>query len=367
MKRIKDWMIKGACVCFLMAWGLAMPVLAAPASGTVKNSVLNVRSDASTSSSIVCKLSKGMTVKINSEKAGTDGKTWYEVSFTYNNGTKKGYVRSDLINAAASVPSVEASSGQQTDTEYYKVSVNSANVRKQASASSARVASLPRGTDVKQKSVTQGADGRTWYRISFTYNGQKTYGYIRSDLVTASATGSQVTTTPTVTAPTGTAGLSGVKEGDKLYINASAVRIRESAGDTYKVITNLLQGDQVEFIKEKTGDDGKKWAKVKCYINDTKYMGYVRSDLLTRVGSSTANSGDTTDYRYVSASGGVRVRKSADAGAAVVANLLRGDRAKFIKEKKGSDGKQWTKVSFTLDSTRFEGYIPSSELSKTAL
>ena len=61
----------------------------------------------------------------------------------------------------------------------------------------------------------------------------------------------------------------------------------------------------------------------------------------------------------------VRVRKTASDSDSVVANLLQGDKVKYKKEKKGDDGKQWTKISFTMNGQTVHGYVHSDVLSKS--
>ena len=61
----------------------------------------------------------------------------------------------------------------------------------------------------------------------------------------------------------------------------------------------------------------------------------------------------------------VRVREKPSDDATIVANLLKGDRVEFRKERIGDDGKKWTKVAFTLNGTRYHGYIRSDLLSTT--
>ena len=71
----------------------------AAGTGTVKNRVVNVRSNATTASSIVAKLTQGTSVSITSETTGSDGRKWYNVSFKYNGSNKTGCIRADLLNA----------------------------------------------------------------------------------------------------------------------------------------------------------------------------------------------------------------------------------------------------------------------------
>ena len=88
--------------------------------------------------------------------------------------------------------------------------------------------------------------------------------------------------------------------------------------------------------------------------------GYIRADLLTKdqpAGTATDNTNNTnsTSYKegdtlYVTATA-VRVRKQPSTSETVVANLLKGDKGSYIKEKKGSDGKPWIKISFKINGT----------------
>ena len=66
----------------------------AAGTGTVKNRVVNVRSNATTASSIVAKLTQGTSVSITSETTGSDGRKWYNVSFKYNGSNKTGCILS---------------------------------------------------------------------------------------------------------------------------------------------------------------------------------------------------------------------------------------------------------------------------------
>ena len=216
-----------------------------------------------------------------------------------------------------------------------------------------------------------GSDGKTWIRVSFTKGGQKTYGYIRSDLLTlvkkgdASAEPAGTTnTTNTNTTPSANSG--NIQTDDILTVTATAVRVREDPSDSSKIITNLLQGDKVKFKKTRIGSDGKQWTKVSVTINDVRYHGYIRSDYLAfyqKAGDAAASTANE-DTRYVSASA-VRVRESASDKSTIVANLLQGDAIDYRGTRTGDDGKQWTKVSFTINGARYHGYIRSDYLSKT--
>ena len=344
----------------------------AAGTGTVKNRVVNVRSNATTASSIVAKLTQGTSVSITSETTGSDGRKWYNVSFKYNGSNKTGCIRADLLNATGTNTGTSATNTSTAsvsgfgDDSILAIRVNSARVRKQASTSAAMVTTLNKDDQVKQKTAVTGSDGKTWIRVSFTKGGQKTYGYIRSDLLTLVKKGDASAEPAGTTNTTPSANSGNIQTDDILTVTATAVRVREDPSDSSKIITNLLQGDKVKFKKTRIGSDGKQWTKVSVTINDVRYHGYIRSDYLAfyqKAGDAAASTVNE-DTRYVSASA-VRVRESASDKSTIVANLLQGDAIDYRGTRTGDDGKQWTKVSFTINGARYHGYIRSDYLSKT--
>lgn len=358
----KSWFLL-ALLCIL----LTVPVFQSMAagSGTVKNRILNVRSSASTSSSIVCKLSQGTKVTIQSDTKGTDGLKWYEISCTYNGSNKKGYVRADLLNVAGDTStSSSSSSSKLADADKLYVKASSVRVRDSASLNGEVVAGLTKGSEVHPKKSKTGDDGKEWIKVSCTFKGAKVQGYIRADLLTKD----QPAGTVTDNTNTNNTGNTSYKDGDTLYVTATAVRVRKQPSTSETVVANLLKGDKGTYIKEKKGSDGKPWIKISFKINGTEYQGYVSAEYLTKdssaAGTNTSTSSDDADYRYVNVSA-VRVRKTASDSDSVVANLLQGDKVKYKKEKKGDDGKQWTKISFTMNGQTVHGYVHSDVLSKS--
>ncbi len=65
-------------------------------SGTTTADV-NVRADASTNSEIVAKANNGLTLSVTGTKQGTDGNTWYYLTFTKDGVSTTGYIRSDYV------------------------------------------------------------------------------------------------------------------------------------------------------------------------------------------------------------------------------------------------------------------------------
>lgn len=361
-KIMRGFAVLGLC-CML----LILPVFqsAAAGTGTVKNRALNVREKASTSSSIVCKLSKGDKVTIQSDTKGTDGMKWYEISCTSKGVSKKGYVRADLVTASGDTASTSSSSSTSNlaDADKLYVKGSSVRVRDLASINGEVVAGLTKGSEVSPKKSKTGDDGKEWIKVSCIFKGEKVQGYIRSDLLTKE----QPAGTVTDNTANNSASSASYKDGDTLYVTASAVRVRRQPSTSETVVANLLQGDKGTYIKEKKGDDGKNWIKISFTINETKYQGYVSAQYLTKDSSAAGNSNTNTsddEYRYISVSA-VRVRNTASDSANIVGNLLQGDKVKYKKEKKGDDGKQWTKISFEMNGERVHGYVHSDTLSKS--
>lgn len=64
---------------------------------TVKQDNVNVRSEASTSGSVVAKLSSGAAVTLTGTSSDSEGKTWYQVNFINNGSNVSGYIREDFV------------------------------------------------------------------------------------------------------------------------------------------------------------------------------------------------------------------------------------------------------------------------------
>lgn len=81
-------------------------------SGTVQTNNVRIRKGASTTADVVATANRGMVVTVTGEAAGDDGKTWYQISFTYNSKEITGFIRSDLVTFDA----LPADSAQSTIT-----------------------------------------------------------------------------------------------------------------------------------------------------------------------------------------------------------------------------------------------------------
>ncbi|MCI2058668.1 MAG: NlpC/P60 family protein [Oscillibacter sp.] len=136
--------------------------------GAISGSSVRMRSDASTSSSIVATLPKGAAVALIGAPSGG----WYQISYA----GKIGYVSADYLT--------EDSDGAFTSAGC--VNSDGVNVRSAASASAAAVASVDSSAPV---TVTGFSDG--WYSVTCQYG---TKGYVRSDFVNLTSAASESST-----------------------------------------------------------------------------------------------------------------------------------------------------------------------------
>lgn len=156
-KAAKGLLLSIATVLLLTASALAAEEDMAIAVGATTGSSLRMRSDASTSSSIVTTLNKNVAVAILDDSI--DG--WFEVSFNGNQGfVSADYLIVDQDNVFES---------------YGRVNGDGVNVRAEASTGGDVLATVDTGDVV---TVTSLEDG--WYTVTCQYG---TEGYIRSDFV----------------------------------------------------------------------------------------------------------------------------------------------------------------------------------------
>ena len=331
-------------LCFLLL-GPVFRSQAARPTGTVKNPILNVRSSASTNSSIVCKLTQGTKVTIITETTGDDGLKWYDVFFAYNGDAKEGFVRADLVNVSGSTSGGSSGgSSSASGTRYVKPSV--AIVRTYASTNADIRTRLERGTTVNIISSKTGSDdGRTWYKVSFTQNGNTVEGYIRGDLLVESNPGG---------GSSGSTDVSGTR-----YVNGSVVRVRTYASTNADIRSRLNKGTTVSLISSKTGDDGRLWYKVSYPDNGYQMNGYIRSDLLSETNPGGSSSGSSSSNTPASIRPAVaNIRTWASTNGDIRSKLSQGTGVTIIGETTGrDDGRKWYKISYTFGGVSMEGYI----------
>ncbi len=111
---------------------------------TVSAKSANVRKSASTDSSVVATVSKGVTLTVSGQTTGTDGNTWYKISFKYNDSDVEGYIRADLVTfdevsneaAVSEITGEENVEGQTEEAQTEEVQTEEAQTEDSSSDSS---------------------------------------------------------------------------------------------------------------------------------------------------------------------------------------------------------------------------------------
>ena len=289
---------------------------AAFGSGAVKGSSVNIRSGASTASSVLGSVSTGKTLSVT----GVSG-DWYKVS--YNGST--GYIHSDYLtlsagessSSSAGAPVADAVSGTGTVKGSY------VNVRSGPSTASSVLGSVNSG---KTLPVT-GVSG-DWYKV--TYNGSA--AYVNKAYMTLSSGGSSASS-PAETALSG----SGV-------INGSYVRMRSGPSTSYSILGSYNQGTSMTV----TGASGD-WYKVS--YNGAE--GYVYKTYLTLSSGDDFTVTDQTATEAV-VTGAVHMRTGPDTSYTSMRVLGAGAKVTIT----GSSGK-WYRISYN----GAEGYCFNTYLS----
>ena len=237
-------------------------------SGQVVNvhSSLNVRSGASTSSSVIGSLSNGSKVTIVGESG-----SWYKINY----GNTTGYVSKDYVQASGEQNSSSESSSQGTTSGKSGQVVNvhsSLNVRSGASTSSSVIGSLSNGSK-----VTIVGESGSWYKINYG----NTTGYVSKDYIQAS--GESNNSSNSSNSGNSSSETASNKSGYVVNVHSS-LNVRSGASTSSSIIGSLSNGSKVTIV----GESGS-WYKIN-YGNTT---GYVSKEYVS-LGSSVPNTGNNS-------------------------------------------------------------------------
>ncbi len=181
--------------------------------GKINAANVNVR-QAAVTGNVVGKVSTGTAVTVSKSKTGPDGKTWYYISYKENGSTKKGWIRHDFVNKDAVLDASDSTGKEQMSTVEGETTVidvsgfikeeqknttsktkenkkkeKTGNIKgdyvriRKKPVTGAVICQLMSGAELVVESEKEGSDGMKWYKVSFTYNGAKKTGFVRSDFV----------------------------------------------------------------------------------------------------------------------------------------------------------------------------------------
>ena len=258
--------------------------------GVITNCVsgVNFRTGAGTGNTLLGTLPKGAPVMVLSSTTGSDGKTWYKV--TYNNTT--GYVSGQYVSVTGTVSSGSGAtsgttsgtvSGTTTGTPGVITNCTSGvNFRSSASSSSSKLGTLPKGATISILSSTTGSDGDTWYKVTYG----TTTGYVHGDYVSTSGSVSSDNT--------------GASGSYNKYDTAQTMVSKDSTIYMRKTPSSSTSSSNV--VKKLTGVKGKAFSILGesgswYYAQYSSYQGYVRKQ------DFSAASGSTSGFSYATVTG----------------------------------------------------------------
>lgn len=197
-----------------------------------------------------------------------------------------------------------------------------------------------------------------WYKISFTYNGKKTEGYVMEEFIKASGS---ITPTPTPTpkttpAPTVTT--------DKLTadykiagtVNATNLNVRQKPAINSTKLASLTNNEKVTVLNELT-KNSEKWYRISFVVSGKTKTGYVLSDFvkLTLAKSMKATINSKEKVKFRTGAGDSYKYLNDKKGTAVT--LSNKKEITLMKEVTDSKGKKWFQASFTVGKVTYRGYI----------
>jgi mannosyl-glycoprotein endo-beta-N-acetylglucosaminidase len=304
-----------------------------------KGSSLLLRSKASTTGSILARLSRGTSVTVDSASGD-----WSKVKV---NG-KSGYVSSKYLSSTKLSTDIA-----ENTTKYVNVDADSSLLlRQKASTSSSMLSRLKRGTSVNVLSSSG-----SWDKVTV---GGKT-GYVHSEYLStskvttsSSSTAAKTTSNTLSSTKVTTSSLSSAKTTTK-YVNVdpdSSLLLRQKASTSSPILFTLKRGTSVNVLATSGS-----WSKVSV-VGKT---GYVSSTYLSSAKVTTSrSSSEKTVKKYVNveADSSLLLRQRASTSSPVISRLKRGTSANVL-----STSGIWAKVTVSGKT----GYVHAGYLSSTKL
>ncbi len=300
--------------------------------GSVNVSVLNLRSGASTDTSVVGALYMGETVTITESNNG-----WYGV--TTASGAA-GYVYAQYITVGSGTSSGSGSGTSGTEvspaTGEGVCNTSALNVRSDANTNSSILGYITYGTKV----TITGTAG-SWYKVDTTINGSNVSGFVHGDYITMGGS---------------TGGSSGTVEpaSGEGICNTSALNIRKEATTSSATYGLISQGTKVTIL----GKSGE-WYQVKTTVNGSEVTGYAHSSYITvSSGSSDTDNGNTSSGVEAASGEGVcntsalNVRKEATTSSQTLGLIYQNAKV-TITGKSGS----WYQVNTTVNGKAVSGFV----------
>ncbi len=255
-----------------------------PREGTVTASTLNVRNTAGVTGTIIGRVEKGTTVKLQSVKS-VNGEYWYQISYAQEGVTRTGYVSSEYIKVAivatpTPVPDMVNGVLLKGFPRTATTKASTLNVRDNVGTTSNVIAQLSEEDAIIVLDCMKDTNGTYWYKINFYQDGASKTGYVSSSYViiadpTAIPTPTKVPTKDVDSVEDVVKKNVFPREGTVI---ANKLYVRSDAGTSYKAVTMIDRNTSVSILGIKKDVNGEYWYQISFTNNGVKQTGYVHSD-----------------------------------------------------------------------------------------
>ncbi len=206
------------------------------------------------------------------------------------------------------------------------VTASSLNVRKSASTSAKVLAVIK-----KNQSVNILGTSGSWYKISVSVNKKTITGYVSK---------SYIKTTSSSSSSSSSSSASSAKKGK---VNTANLNMRKSASSNASILTVLKSGKLVNIL----GTSGN-WYKISVSVNNKTLTGYVNKKYIT-----------VLSYGKVYDASSLNIRKSASTGSAVLVKIPSGTKVLLY-----SSTGNWYRVIFTYKGKSYNGFASKDYIKK---
>ncbi|MCR5782090.1 MAG: SH3 domain-containing protein [Clostridia bacterium] len=288
---------------------------------TVTATLLNVRSQPTSSSEKVGQLPQGTRITVTGTQNG-----WAKFS--------EGWVYMEYLSKVSETTTAPATTAPETTTAAasggtkYMVNNSYLNVRSAPGTSNALVTTLKQGDII---TITETKDG--WGR----YSGGWVY---MSYLVMITEEPSAKATETTTAAPAGT----------KYKVTATVLNVRSAPGTSNPKVSSLNQGDVITVTETKDG-----WARFSA--------GWVSMEYLVKIAEETTTKAQDTGTKYIVTANNLNVRSAPGTSNPKISSLKQGDIITVTETKDGwgkfSGG--WVSMEYLAKVTSEEGTTAASK------
>lgn len=162
-----------------------------------------------------------------------------------------------------------------------KVTATSVKIRESADTNSEMLSGAMQGDILTITGEVTGADGKTWYQV--TFEGNRT-GYVRSDLMEkVSGSGTTTTTTPASDPSTPASGVQAVQP-ISAKVTGEQVRVRSDASTSGSIVTTVQKDVVLTVTGTATDSEGKTWYQISYSNTSGQVTGFVRQDFVSLEG-----------------------------------------------------------------------------------